>query len=371
MNAMNGTTDNSKSKLLRRGFAAFAAASALLLADGCADIRQAIDDALGGWTKEYTRTYSREIGAMMGPRYDSLALEGRGIRIGVLDAGFGSLRSDPRTQGLRIIDYRDFTTGDTTGFFRDPMEHGRQVCMNIGGRMGSDTLLGLAPASEFCLAKIDLPDREPRSEEVRMMQSIEWLLDKGVDLITCSISYTTFDDFDGYTPGQLDGRSSRISRFLDSILRAHPQLLFIQCAGNEGNKPWRHIGFPGDVREAVTVGAVDWDGQTRREYSSTGWPEAGYIKPDVVVSDSPRGTSFSTPVIAGLCAAMLQYNRVERSTLIAALHASGSRAATPDCEVGYGIPQLDRLVELLTPTDASDSAGSKTDTTNQTINNLK
>lgn len=368
---MNGTTDNSKSKLLRRGFAAFAAASALLLADGCADIRQAIDDALGGWTKEYTRTYSREIGAMMGPRYDSLALEGRGIRIGVLDAGFGSLRSDPRTQGLRIIDYRDFTTGDTTGFFRDPMEHGRQVCMNIGGRMGSDTLLGLAPASEFCLAKIDLPDREPRSEEVRMMQGIEWLLDKGVDLITCSISYTTFDDFDGYTPGQLDGRSSRISRFLDSILRAHPQLLFIQCAGNEGDKPWRHIGFPGDVREAVTVGAVDWDGQTRREYSSTGWPEAGYIKPDVVVSDSPRGTSFSTPVIAGLCAAMLQYNRVERSTLIAALHASGSRAATPDCEVGYGIPQLDRLVELLAPTDASDSAGSKTDTTNQTINNLK
>lgn len=65
----------------------------------------------GGWTKEYTRTYSREIGAMMGPRYDSLALEGRGIRIGVLDAGFGSLRSDPRTRGLRIIDYRDFTTG--------------------------------------------------------------------------------------------------------------------------------------------------------------------------------------------------------------------------------------------------------------------
>ena len=85
MNAMNGTTDNSKSKLLRRGFAAFAAASALLLADGCADIRQAIDDALGGWTKEYTRTYSREIGAMMGPRYDSLALEGRGIRA-VVDA---------------------------------------------------------------------------------------------------------------------------------------------------------------------------------------------------------------------------------------------------------------------------------------------
>ena len=93
---MNGTTDNSKSKLLRRGFAAFAAASALLLADGCADIRQAIDDALGGWTKGYTRTYSREIGAMMGPRYDSLALEGRGIRIGVLDAGFGSLRRAPK-----------------------------------------------------------------------------------------------------------------------------------------------------------------------------------------------------------------------------------------------------------------------------------
>lgn len=355
----------------RFSIATLAAAAALLFAGGCADIRQAIDDALGGWTKGYTRTYSREIGQMMGPRYDSLALDGRGIRIGVLDAGFGSLRSDPRTRELRVVDYRDFTTGDTTGFFRDPMEHGRQVCMNIGGRMGSDTLLGLAPRSEFYLAKIDLQDREPRSEEERMMRGIEWLLDKKVDLITCSISYTSFDDFDGYTPEQLDGRSSRISRFLDSILRAHPRLLFIQSAGNEGDKPWRYIGFPGDVREAVTVGAVDWEGQTRREYSSTGRPEADYIKPDVVVSDSPRGTSFSTPVIAGLCAAMLQYNRVDRATLIAALHASGSRAATPDREVGYGVPQLDRLVALLTPADAADPAGSQPDHKNLKTNDPK
>lgn len=106
----------------RFSIATLAAAAALLFAGGCADIRQAIDDALGGWTKGYARTYSREIGQMMEPRYDSLALDGRGIRIGVLDAGFGSLRSDPRTRELRVVDYRDFTTGDTTGFFRDPMD---------------------------------------------------------------------------------------------------------------------------------------------------------------------------------------------------------------------------------------------------------
>lgn len=129
----------------RFSIATLAAAAALLFAGGCADIRQAIDDALGGWTKGYARTYSREIGQMMGPRYDSLALDGRGIRIGVLDAGFGSLRSNPRTRELRVVDYRDFTTGDTTGFFRDPMEHGRQVCMNIGGRMGATHCSGWPP----------------------------------------------------------------------------------------------------------------------------------------------------------------------------------------------------------------------------------
>ena len=59
------------------------------------------------------------------------------------------------------------------------------------------------------------------------------------------------------------------------------------------------------------------------------------------------GTSFSTPVIAGLCACLLEYRPMERGELIGLLHASGTRAAAPGCELGYGIPQTDVLLRML------------------------
>ena len=59
------------------------------------------------------------------------------------------------------------------------------------------------------------------------------------------------------------------------------------------------------------------------------------VKPDLVVYDSPNGTSFSTPVVTGLCAVLMGYRPMERRELIRLLHASGTRSAAPDLETGY------------------------------------
>ena len=66
------------------------------------------------YTSCYAHTYSHAIGQMMGPRFDSLTPRGEGIRIGVVDAGFGGLRDDRFTRRLRVADYLDLTDGDTT-----------------------------------------------------------------------------------------------------------------------------------------------------------------------------------------------------------------------------------------------------------------
>lgn len=66
-----------------------------------------------------------------------------------------------------------------------------------------------------------------------------------------------------------------------------------------------------------------------------------------MVYDSPNGTSFSTPVVTGLCAALMGYRPMERRELIRLLHASGTRSAAPDLETGYGIPQCDTLLGFL------------------------
>ena len=125
----------------------------LLAAYGIYDL---VREVRRSYTSCYAHTYSHAIGQMMGPRFDSLAPRGEGIRIGVVDAGFGGLRDDRFTRRLRVADYLDLTDGDTTGFFRDDCDHGTRVTRNIGG-FSNDTLLGLACKADYYLVKSALP----------------------------------------------------------------------------------------------------------------------------------------------------------------------------------------------------------------------
>lgn len=316
----------------------------LLLLATCG-IRELIYEVKNAYTSEYSQTYSRAIGQMMGLQFDSLALRGEGVRIGVIDAGFGGFRSNRFTRNLKVADYRDLTDNDTTGFFQDDIDHGMRVTQNIGG-YSNDTLRGLACQATYYLIKADLAETEPREDEHRLCRAVEWLAQQGVDAINISLAYTTFDDFDDYTPAMLDGHTALCSRVIDSILNVYPNLVIVQSAGNEGNEKWKYIGFPGDVREVITVGSVNFDATARAPKSGKGYyPDR--IKPDFVVFDSPPGTSFSAPIVTSLCAVIIGYEPMGRRKLIELLHASATRNTTPDMEMGYGTPQCDTLLQLI------------------------
>lgn len=304
--------------------------------------------------KEYYTTVGKRIytvvpAMMVDSLYDSLNLSGRGIKIGVLDTGFGGLRQRSWTKNLDVAAYANFINGDTLDFFKEKAgrerDHGAYSCACAGGYLPGDTIKGLAWNATYYLAEIDDIDSEPRLEEVRMMNAIRWLVSHDVDIITSSCSYTVFDDFDGYSPQMLDGHSSLISCFVDSILQSDPDLIFIQSVGNEGDKSWRYNNFPADVREVIAVGAVDEDGMTRANYSSVGWEGVEYIKPNVCAYVQPprNGTSFSAPAITGLCAALLEHNRMNRKELTHLLQTSGLNASAPNREIGYGMPQTSRM----------------------------
>lgn len=295
------------------------------------------------------REYTDVTAMMVDATYDSLNLSGSGIKIGVLDAGFGGLRQRSWTKNLKIAAYANFVSGDTLGFFseksRKNSDHGAYSCACIGGSLSQDSIKGLAWNATYYLAEIDEMGAESRMEEVRMMSAIRWLLANEVDIITSSCGYTIFDDYDGYSVQMLDGHSSRISCFVDSVLQSNPNLIFIQSMGNKGNKSWRYENFPADVREVISVGAVERDGTTRAGYSGIGWEKTDYIKPDVCAYVQPprRGTSFSAPAIAGLCAALLEHQRMSRKELIDILNSSGLNCDAPNNEIGYGVPQTSRM----------------------------
>lgn len=70
------------------------------------------------------RVYTAVPAMMIDSVYDSLNLSGRGIKIGVLDTGFGGLRKRSWTEKLHVAAYADFIDGDTLGFFDE--EPGRK-----------------------------------------------------------------------------------------------------------------------------------------------------------------------------------------------------------------------------------------------------
>ena len=98
----------------------------------------------------------------------------------------------------------------------------------------------------------------------------------------------------------------------------------------------------------ISVGAIESDSTTRVSFSSIGYEGVDYIKPDVCAYAPPprRGTSYTAPAIAGLCASLLEYKRMNRIELINLLHTSGLNSSAPNREIGYGVPQTSRMLLL-------------------------
>lgn len=302
--------------------------------------------------KTYTDTfqykYKRPIGLLMSDELDSLQLSGNKIVIGVIDAGFSGFKSNEYTRNLTVLDYKDFIDKDTTNFFgASENNHGTQVTTSIGGKK-EDYIHGLAYNAHYLLAKTEDVSSELTIEENRLTQAVAWMVSKKVDVINISVAYTTFDDADYYTREDLNGKTALSSRYLDSILQANPHLIITVSAGNEGNKPWRNIMFPSDVKEVITVGSTDFEGETRRKTSGTGSKQVSYIKPDVVTYPMPPGNSHTAPVIAGLCAILKELKpNITRNQLINALHKTSSNAKKPNREIGYGVPNSAELLKAI------------------------
>jgi hypothetical protein len=287
------------------------------------------------------------------PEVHDLGINGNGVLIGMIDTGFDykdrSVFSD-----LNLLSEYDFHWDDslTANDALDPSyqhNHGTQTLSVIGGYL-EGSLIGPAFGATFALAKTEWVANETRIEEDHWVAGIEWLEALGVDIVSSSLGYSTFDGGIGYTYEDLDGNTCVTTIAADIAVRKG--VVVLNSAGNEGNNPWKFIISPADGDSVIAVGGVYETGNLIG-FSSVGPTYDGRIKPDVVAMASgvyavyPQdkysfawvgGTSFSCPLVAGVCAMILQaHPELGPMDVAEALRQTADRAEFPDNEYGWGL----------------------------------
>jgi len=282
------------------------------------------------------------------PAIHQLGFTGSGVTIGVFDTGF--LTDLPVFDELNILDQYDFVDHepDVTGVGHG---HGTSVLSALGGYFIGE-LIGPAYAADFLLARTEDVNSESRVEEDNWVAALEWADSLGVDIISSSLNYRLEhnDPAEDYPDSAIDGETTIITRAAN--IAAERGILVVNSVANEGPAA-ASVWPPADSRHVLAVGAVNSRGELAA-WSSRGPTYDGRLKPDVIAQGvqvaiasatgsftQGNGTSFATPVLAGLAALLLQaHPALTPDSIITLFHENGDRALSPDNGYGYGLPDL-------------------------------
>lgn len=286
---------------------------------------------------------------MQGDKFVAKGIDGKGIRIAVLDNGFPRVNTHKAFKHLRdnnrILDTWNFPTkkADVYGWGT----HGLMTLSCITGVF--DTVqLGLATGAEFLLYRTEI-NTEPFKEEVWWMQAMERADQHGANLISSSLGYGK----DRYFTKDMDG-TSYVAKAAN--LAARKGILVCNSAGNEGDdKTWKTIITPSDADSVLCVGGIinSLDYYRHISFSSYGPSADGRLKPNVVAfghaltaanNDEKLhevdGTSFSCPLVAGFAACAWQtHPQMTNMQMMDLIQKSADLHPYFDYALGYGVPQ--------------------------------
>ncbi len=301
--------------------------------------------------------YSTAISQMEPGAFEVDNLTGKGITIGVIDAGFyGSHKRKSLSRLMadgNILAKKDFVHGDDEGLFNNSFtnadSHGSRVLEMIAGkRLSNSKQFGFATEANFYLARTDDGNNEFRGEEDYWIAAMEWMDSLGTRIINTSLGYALgFDNpAENYLPSDMDGKTTMISRAAQ-IATNEKGILLVVSAGNEGLDPeWRIVSAPADAEGVISVGATTHSGN-RASYSSIGPTSLPYLKPNISCYSSD-GTSFSAPVITGFAACLMQKKPTATNREIKQIiEESGHLYPYGNNFIGQGIPKSTKAINLL------------------------
>lgn len=284
------------------------------------------------------------------PDVHDLGYTGTGVRIGYLDAGFVGVYDHFAFRNLDIAG--TYNTHDSTSNIETAV-HGTRV-LSTTAADDRNHFIGTAPGVNVLLVVTEDVSAEYPAEEDYWVTGLEWAEANGADLISSSLSYRdwySYEDLDGETAVTTIAANAAASR----------GLLVVNSAGNTGrtDHPW--VGAPADGDSVLSVGATTRDG-SYASFSSRGLTADGRIKPDVAAMGASNwtvdegttdsyvtgsGTSYSTPMVAGVVALMLEANPdLAPMQIISILHSTASQASSPDTSLGWGVVNALQAVDL-------------------------
>src|SRR5436190_3306171 len=279
-------------------------------------------------------------------------INGTGVRIGIFDTGFDT--ANPAFSGITITAQHDFVFNDDV-VRNEPADvavaqsHGTSTWSLFAGDVAG-RLHGIARGASFLLAKTEDIRSETRVEEDNYVAALEWADSIGVDIVSSSLGYLSFDNGFSYTPSQLNGDVAVTTVAAD--MAAQRGILVVTAAGNSGPGS-RTVWTPADGDSVLAIGAEDSLGAIAI-FSSRGPTADGRIKPDFTAPGvavcvvtgvgqvrREQGTSFATPLLAASAALVKQMHpALLPMDVRAAFRSTATKRAAPDTIYGWGRPDV-------------------------------
>jgi serine protease AprX len=301
----------------------------------------------------------RQISVMQGNLFKENHLNGKGVRIAILDIGFSGANKNPVFKYLhdnkQVLKTWDFVRNRENVYAHDI--HGCMVLSCIAG-ISEKGDVGLATGAEFLLAITETIGEEFFEEE-NWLAAMEWAYKNGANIISSSLGYT----YHRYYTINLDGKTSLVARA--GNIAASKGMLVINAMGNEGDNDWQFMATPADADSVLSVGGIDPVTGLHIDFSSYGPTSDMRRKPNVsafgkVMVANRRslvteyGTSFSTPLVTGFAACIWQLHpEMTNMQVFHEVERSGKLHPYYDYAHGYGIPQASKALLEFLPTTPS------------------
>ena len=319
------------------------------------------------------------------PEVHDLGIFGNGVLVGMIDDGFNNHKTHEALKNIPVLTEYDWIQADTNTSREgnDALsqgDHGASTMSVLAG-FQSGKLIGPAFGATLILAKSEFDPTETQIELDNYVKALEWMEQLGADVVSTSLGYDDLDPYRQYNLGDIvysmkNGNTAVTSRA--ARVAASKGVLLVTAVGNEYwwrfDDNWRVVNgqtgslvTPADADSIVAVGAIDPTGKLAG-FSSTGPTTDGRIKPEVVAQgtdivaadgattggywgitrSTAQGTSFSTPLTAGVAALVVSAHpeltpmQVREALTLTAVHINDTDpvkniTSWPNNWYGYGM----------------------------------